>query len=172
MNRHNYTIYNKLFNELLDELTYNESNLKFINSFITYFQRFISKRSLIKPKMNIIVFYNATYISPKARNKYNKTKKYYYNDLVNLTSYYKDLERLEIIKKESVAIERAKMSDSLRYNVLKRDNFRCQICGATQADGVKLHVDHIIPVSKGGKTHLTNLQTLCERCNIGKSNKI
>ena len=68
--------------------------------------------------------------------------------------------------------QRALMSDSLRYDILKRDGYRCRICGATQADGVKLHVDHIIPVSKGGRTEPSNLQTLCERCNLGKSNKL
>lgn len=67
--------------------------------------------------------------------------------------------------------ERRIMNDDIRYNVLKRDNFQCQLCGATAKDGAKLHVDHIIPVSKGGKTIMSNLQTLCDRCNIGKSNK-
>ncbi|MBR2352886.1 MAG: HNH endonuclease, partial [Clostridia bacterium] len=43
--------------------------------------------------------------------------------------------------------------------------------GATSRDGVKLEVDHIIPVSKGGKSTLDNLQTLCERCNRGKGTK-
>ena len=68
--------------------------------------------------------------------------------------------------------ERKVMNDNIRYNVFKRDNFTCKICGATQADGVKLHVDHIIPVSMGGKTVMSNLQTLCDRCNIGKGNKV
>ena len=71
-----------------------------------------------------------------------------------------------------VAEQRRLMTDSLRYDVLRRDGFRCQLCGATADDGYKLHVDHIIPVSKGGKTELSNLRTLCERCNMGKSNKI
>ena len=60
------------------------------------------------------------------------------------------------------------MTDKLRYQVLNRDCHRCVICGASAKDGVKLHVDHIIPVSKGGKTELSNLRTLCERCNLGK----
>ena len=69
-------------------------------------------------------------------------------------------------------IERSIMNDNIRYNVLKRDNYTCQICGASAKDGAKLHVDHIIPISRGGKTVMSNLQTLCERCNIGKSNKM
>jgi len=67
--------------------------------------------------------------------------------------------------------QRAIVSDSLRYDVLRRDNYRCCICGATSKDGVKLEVDHIIPISKGGKSTLDNLQTLCERCNRGKGTK-
>lgn len=68
--------------------------------------------------------------------------------------------------------ERALLTDSLRYDILRRDGFRCQICGATAKDGVKLHIDHIIPVSKGGKTEPQNLRTLCDRCNFGKRDKI
>jgi 5-methylcytosine-specific restriction endonuclease McrA len=66
--------------------------------------------------------------------------------------------------------ERAKMSASLRYSILKRDHFKCVLCGRTpEEDGVKLHVDHIIPISKGGKTEYDNLRTLCQDCNLGKS---
>lgn len=72
----------------------------------------------------------------------------------------------------AIEVERAKLSASLRYDILKRDGFRCQICGATIKDGVKLHVDHIFPVSKGGKTEPNNLRTLCDKCNLGKSDKI
>lgn len=63
------------------------------------------------------------------------------------------------------------ISDKLRYTVLKRDKFKCCACGASPAKdpSVELHIDHIIPWSKGGETVLANLQTLCSRCNIGKS---
>lgn len=71
-----------------------------------------------------------------------------------------------------VHAERRKMTDSLRYDILRRDGFRCQLCGATQKDGYRLHVDHIIPVSRGGQTVPSNLRTLCERCNMGKSDKL
>ena len=66
------------------------------------------------------------------------------------------------------------ISAKLRYEVLKRDNFKCCACGASPAKdpSVELHIDHIIPWSKGGKTELANLQTLCSKCNLGKSNTI
>lgn len=59
----------------------------------------------------------------------------------------------------------------LRWKVLKRDHFTCCKCGASPAIkvGVELHVDHIVPYSRGGKTIFENLQTLCSHCNIGKS---
>jgi hypothetical protein len=62
----------------------------------------------------------------------------------------------------------------LRFLVLQRDGFRCRLCGASPATqaGVQLQVDHIVPWSKGGETTLDNLQTACERCNIGKSNSV
>lgn len=58
----------------------------------------------------------------------------------------------------------------LRALVLMRDGAYCKLCGATPQDGAKLHVDHVIPWSKGGETIIENLQSLCEKCNIGKSN--
>lgn len=70
---------------------------------------------------------------------------------------------------EARAYERAKLSPSLRFKILKRDNFTCRCCGATKNDeGVRLHVDHIIALKNGGKTEEANLQTLCSTCNFGK----
>ena len=59
----------------------------------------------------------------------------------------------------------------MRFKVLKRDNFKCCACGASPAKdpSVDLHVDHIIPWAKGGETVIDNLQTLCSKCNLGKS---
>ena len=68
-------------------------------------------------------------------------------------------------------VKSRKISTRIRYAVLKRDNFKCCACGASPAKdpSVELHVDHIIPWSKGGEATLENLQTLCSLCNIGKS---
>lgn len=57
----------------------------------------------------------------------------------------------------------------LRFLVLRRDNFRCRACGRSTSDGIKLNVDHIRAWSRGGDTELGNLQTLCDKCNGGKS---
>ena len=77
-------------------------------------------------------------------------------------------EQSGIESKRAARQERAKVTPKLRYEVFKRDGFRCKFCGASSKDGANLHVDHIIPVSRGGKTELANLQTLCETCNLGK----
>ncbi len=62
----------------------------------------------------------------------------------------------------------------LRLEVLKRDDFRCVFCGKSPAieKGIILHIDHIIPFSKGGENTKDNLQTLCGECNLGKSDRI
>lgn len=67
-----------------------------------------------------------------------------------------------------VAAERAKVTQVLRYEVIKRDGYRCRACGFSVQDGAHLHIDHIVPVSKGGQSIKGNLQTLCTSCNIGK----
>jgi HNH endonuclease len=74
---------------------------------------------------------------------------------------------------EWIADERAKLSAGLRYLILKRDGFRCQLCGASRVDSnfVKLEVDHKKPVSAWGLTEDSNLWTLCTACNKGKSNR-
>lgn len=64
------------------------------------------------------------------------------------------------------------ISDRLRFRILMRDGFTCKKCGRSPMNelGVKLHVDHIIPWSKGGETVPDNLETKCEQCNLGKGN--
>ena len=58
------------------------------------------------------------------------------------------------------------------WDVLARDKWKCLSCGrSAREDGVLLEVDHIIPRSKGGSDDMSNLQTLCKKCNIGKSNR-
>ena len=66
--------------------------------------------------------------------------------------------------------KRKGISKKVRFEVFKRDSFKCQYCGAEAPDTV-LQVDHINPVSKGGTNGLTNLVTSCQPCNAGKSDR-
>ena len=119
------------------------------------------------PVTNPLFMCRASYTSPKGRNHYSNTKTYSFSELL----YHYDKAIRKIYIKQTKEYQRQIMTDSLRYDILKRDNFRCVLCGRSAQDGVKLHVDHIIPVSKGGKTERNNLRTLCEKCNYGKRDK-
>lgn len=65
-------------------------------------------------------------------------------------------------------IKRKNLGNKLRFEVFKRDLFRCQYCGKTPPS-VVLEVDHIHPVSKGGNNEIDNLLTACFECNRGKN---
>jgi hypothetical protein len=67
--------------------------------------------------------------------------------------------------------KRVPLRPGLRFDVLQRDGFRCVYCGGTPSQGCTLQVDHVIPVSSGGKTVIENLVTACWTCNIGKCSK-
>lgn len=62
----------------------------------------------------------------------------------------------------------------LRYDVLRRDRFKCVLCGASPAVSptCHLHVDHIVAFARGGTTEEGNLRTLCSHCNVGKADKV
>lgn len=57
----------------------------------------------------------------------------------------------------------------LRFEILKRDGFRCTYCGACRAQGAVLQVDHVKPKAAGGTDDPKNLTTSCDDCNLGKA---
>ena len=65
-------------------------------------------------------------------------------------------------------VERGKVSFHMRFAIFRRDGNRCKRCGSHR----NLEIDHIVPVSKGGKSVYSNLQTLCHRCNVEKGTDI
>ena len=73
----------------------------------------------------------------------------------------------------SVRFERKQIRPSLRFELLKRAEYRCEICGANSHtdSSVKLHVDHKIPVARGGTNDVQNLWVLCSTCNLGKGTR-
>lgn len=70
-----------------------------------------------------------------------------------------------------MATKRKNISPKIRFEVFKRDSFRCQYCGRS-APEIVLELDHIEPHSKGGSDEILNLITSCWECNNGKSNRL
>ncbi len=66
--------------------------------------------------------------------------------------------------------KRKSLSNKIRFEVFKRDNFTCQYCG-NKAPNIVLNVDHIEPVAKGGTNDIMNLITSCFECNNGKRDR-
>lgn len=67
--------------------------------------------------------------------------------------------------------KRDPIESRLRHEVFKRDEYKCQECSKSKKETI-LHCDHILPVSQGGMDEMDNLQTLCQACNLAKSNKM
>ena len=72
--------------------------------------------------------------------------------------------------KEKGLRKRKTIPKSLRHEIFKRDNYQCVECGATNNE-IVLEIDHILPIKQGGTDELSNLQTLCEKCNLAKSDR-
>jgi hypothetical protein len=137
-------------------LDYNELN-SMIQSFVIFFPVYYSMLEIAQNK--------------KCSFKENITKLNY----KNLFEDYPDIENIDILKpKENINIEVDEtkfVKAGIRWQVFERDDFKCVACGKSAHDGAILHVDHIMPKSKGGSNSMENYQTLCHLCNIGKSNK-
>lgn len=56
---------------------------------------------------------------------------------------------------------------SIRYQVLKRAKYRCELCGAHEEQAA-LQIDHIVPKARGGDDDISNFQALCMTCNTNK----
>ena len=163
INRMRYTSYKQELSKI------NNMSNDYVNSLEFDRYRFLQIENELctpieEPMTDISISVELRYISPQGNKSYAKSGIAHYS---NLQYAYHEAQKRQAIRAQA-ELERAKMNASLRYKVLQRDGFRCKICGASERDGVKLHVDHIVPVSKGGKTEMNNLRTLCDRCNLGK----
>lgn len=109
-----------------------------------------------------------------SQSPYDRRFKTWSNALRSFVEYANSQDKeVEIFPEEKGSARRTGRDPSLRlrFKVMKRDNFSCRSCGASPAkdSSVILHVDHIKAWANGGDTVLENLQTLCSKCNIGKS---
>jgi hypothetical protein len=72
-------------------------------------------------------------------------------------------------KVKKAAAGRKPISIRKRFEVFKRDGYKCSICRRV---GGELELDHVIPVCRGGNSNMNNLQTLCRKCNRGKGGEL
>lgn len=79
-----------------------------------------------------------------------------------------DLDFQTILKVLLPKFRKNLVANKLRFQILKRDNFRCQYCGRGAKEGATLEIDHKIPRSEGGTSKEDNLITSCKECNRGK----
>ena len=126
-------------------------------------------------KTAIVIFYLTVRIeyrnmagSLMARKSYTFNEKDIKEIILNLRNKYGSFYRDRYTWDAICRVERGKVSNKLRFAIYERDHNRCVYCGSTH----DLEIDHIIPISKGGKSEWNNLQTLCHRCNIEKGDKM
>lgn len=133
--------------------------------------RLFQRGALRAPTASAQVVATVRYVSPMGQNRYSRRLEWDYTQLrFGLHAGQQDRAR----KSTTTYLrqrERSLMTPKLRADVMRRDGYRCRMCGASRHDGVRLHVDHIVPVSRDGRTLPENLQTLCEACNLGKGNR-
>jgi len=172
-NRERKFEYNKAFSHIMSQPMEPKHN-KYVVSKREYFKREIKIANQVKlyPTVDCRLGVYMSYSSPKGRVNLSKSERFSFDDIVvafgSVSRTYLDKD----VYSQMALVERGEVSDSLRYDILQRDGFKCSICGASSKEGAGLHVDHIIPISKGGKSVPSNLRTLCERCNVGKSDKL
>lgn len=96
-----------------------------------------------------------------------------FEEIANEETASKKVQKNANLKTKTPQSDKREIPLGLRYDVLKRDNFKCKLCGKSPATEIncKLQVDHILAWANGGKTTKENLRTLCFECNNGKSDK-
>ena len=127
---------------------------------------------LLKPKLSFSI--NVVLVLTNINGDYKESISRTFNketvlDLIDeLNNKRGDFYQNSQIWESICRVERGKVSNKMRFAVYKRDGNRCRRCGSRY----DLEVDHIFPISKGGKSNFDNLQTLCHDCNLEKSNTV
>ena len=129
------------------------------------------RRKLKYPTPTARISSTVKYTSPKGQNSYSRGLTWSFDELRQGIQTAQENRARQSTTQALRQRERSLMTNALRVSILKRDGNRCQMCGASAMSGATLHVDHIRPVSWDGRTVPENLQTLCEPCNLGKSNR-
>ena len=162
-----FSDYINKYQNIINAVSQSEQDLYEKYPYYTSMERAVCETERQKPCCSLTIRVVKRYRSPKGRNHYQES-----DDFTH--SMIKEAYEVAIQKNnesKSAGYQRPPISESMRYDIMKRDQFRCVLCGAAACDGVMLEIDHILPVSKGGTSAPANLRTLCRSCNRGKAAK-
>ena len=87
------------------------------------------------------------------------------NRLLDIEMYGHVAEETIPLSRDRIEYEDRELSEAEKEQVKKRDGYRCLSCGIERGRGIRLEIDHILPIKLGGRTTLDNSQTLCKYCN-------
>lgn len=146
-----------------------------IEKLIAKEKQHLRKNLLQKPAMQFTLTITLYCSTINGRIYDRKTAVFYDNDIFALIkrlnnkngTFYNDREIWDALCR----VERGKVSNKMRFSIYERDGYRCRKCGISDRYA-NLEIDHIIPISKGGKSTYDNLQTLCHKCNVEKGDSI
>lgn len=154
--------------ELTPNICHDVTDRQLLDALIDLWSQTLSREGR-RPERRDLKRYNIPFSGDTYCRRFGSWKK-------ALSAVYNSVGQEEIINEtqndltpEITTSRRGDISIRKRFLVFKRDEFTCVMCGRS-GRGVKLEVDHKIPISKGGSDSLDNLQTLCFECNRGKRN--
>jgi len=126
----------------------------------------------IKYEENIIWVINFLKHQPNSSLKVTKRIKEEIKSIPNCDIKREFIIFYDDIFQELEDIEKNKISLSQREVIAIRDDFKCRYCGKEILNHKNLEIDHIIPLSKGGRTNYANLVCCCKKCNQKKLNNL
>ena len=169
-NKQMYANYCKEISSINEFGNYKNSNNNFSLKYMLGIEKELFEMQKLKPTIDYYITITL-YCAKMNSEIYSKKQKIFsYNEIESLLkrinnkhyNFYNDKQIWDSLCK----VERGKVSNKIRFQIYERDDYRC--CKCKRSDN--LEIDHIIPISKGGKSTLDNLQTLCRECNKNKGN--
>ena len=168
----NNSLYKRYNKEIIDKCVFSKYDtleaLKNKDKLLSIEKKEFNKK-VMRPVINFVINVRLTLTTIDGYRRHHKTQSFNSEQLESLIedvndkrgSYYNQSYIWDAICR----VERGKVSNKMRFAIYNRDHYRCCICGRKTND---LEIDHIYPISKGGKSTFDNLQTLCHRCNVRK----
>ena len=173
-NKEQYNLYCQELSNINKFGKYIQINKKLNTSYLLKVEKKLFKEKVLRPKIdfNICIVLYCSKINGEVYLRKDKT--FSSNEILLLIKRLNDKNREFYNDKEIwraiCRVERGKVSNKMRFEIYKRDGYRCCICGRSEYSDY-LEIDHIKPIAKGGKSTYNNLQTLCRRCNKEKGDK-